>query len=156
MSLRYILIITKCLSELNIRNNNLLTSLLERVTKLIENDKKNPIKDHNNDNFIDTNSIAQILTNFVKLEFLDYEGYKTLEELFFEKSKLNPEIMNKETLFSIFYAHCVFYKKFFITYKKNASEKNKSNDNNEDSNRENDRLSKKKNSKNHKFYKGLQ
>jgi len=74
MSLRYVLIISKCLSELNIRNLNLLTGLNNRVSKIIEQDNVKRIKDRDDDNFIDSNSVAQILMNFVKLEFIDYEA----------------------------------------------------------------------------------
>jgi len=119
MSLRYVLIISKCLSELNIRNLNLLTGLNNRVSKIIEQDNVKRIKDRDDDNFIDSNSVAQILMNFVKLEFIDYESYNRLEDLFFAKCSSNPELLNKETIFTIFYAHCSFYKKLFTSFSNN-------------------------------------
>ena len=119
MSLRYVLIISKCLSELNIRNLNLLTGLNNRVSKIIEQDNVKRIKDRDDDNFIDSNSVAQILMNFVKLEFIDYEAQNRLEDLFFGKCSSNPELLNKETIFTIFYAHCSFYKKLFTSFSNN-------------------------------------
>jgi hypothetical protein len=119
--------------------------------KLIELDNKTAVKDRNDDNYIDPNSLAQILTNFVKLEFIDYEAYNTLEDLFFEKSLLNPEAMNKETLFTIFFAHCSFYKKLFFSYVKANKEEMEGL-----GSRDNENKARKKEVQNHKFYKGLQ
>ena len=155
MSLRYVLIISKCLSELNIRNLNLLTGLNNRFIKLIELEKKSKDKDRKSDDYIDCNSIAQILTNFVKLEYVDYESFKAFEDLFFEKCKANPNTIQKETIFSIFYAHCSFYKTLYLSYKKNAKD-NKPDDNRQFKNKKGSTdIDKKNEAKNHKFYKAL-
>ncbi len=124
MSIRTILVILKCIETLNIRNLNLLTGLNDRLVNIIEKDNNKVSVD--DDNFIEPHSIAHILNSLVKLEFIEYENYVNLEELFFKKSAKFPNSLNEEVLFSIIYAHFNFYTKLYVTSKrKNQTEDTK-------------------------------
>ena len=109
MSLRYIIIISKCLSELSIKNLNLLSGIQERLLYFLKNEKE---KDFDQENIINCDHLAQILNNFVKLDFIDYKNYLTLENLFFEKLS-RGELKNKESIFSILNAHFIYFKKMY-------------------------------------------
>jgi len=107
-SLRYILIISKCLAEMKIKNLNLLTGLQERLFQIIKLNVENP----NDENFLTADYLSQILSNFVKIEFFDFENFTQIENLFFELAE-KQGIKNKETIYSIISSHCVFVRKLY-------------------------------------------
>lgn len=118
-SLRYLLIISKCLAEMKIKNLNLLTGLQGRLYQIIQMNAENP----EDENYLTADYLSQILSNFVKIEFVDFENFNQLENLFFvlaDKQGIN----NKETIYSILSSHCVFIRKIYqeMNNKKEKSE----------------------------------
>jgi hypothetical protein len=114
LSLRYILIITKCLAEMNIRNLNLLTGIQERMKEIIKMNSEDqyntePISEFNR---LTPDAITQLLSNLVKLEFLEYEEFYAYETLFFNLAEKNG-LKNKESVFSILSTHCKFINRLF-------------------------------------------
>jgi hypothetical protein len=114
LSLRYILIITKCLAEMNIRNLNLLTGIQERMKEIIKMNSEDqyntqPISEFNK---LTPDAITQLLSNLVKLEFLEYEEFYAYETLFFNLAEKNG-LKNKESVFSILSTHCKFINRLF-------------------------------------------
>ena len=109
MSLRYLIIITKCLAELSIKNMNLLSGIQERLLYFLNNEKA---KNFDKENTLDCDNLAQIMNNFVKLDFIDYKNYLTFENLFMEKLA-KEGIRNKESIFSILNAHFIYFKKMY-------------------------------------------
>jgi hypothetical protein len=114
LSLRYILIITKCLAEMNIRNLNLLTGIQERMKEIIKlnsEDQYNtqPLSEFNR---LTPDAVTQLLSNLVKLEFLEYEEFYAYETLFFNLAEKNG-LKNKESVFSIISTHCKFINRLF-------------------------------------------
>jgi hypothetical protein len=110
LSLRYIIIITKCLSEMNIRNLNLLTGIEERWNELVILNKSYTTKNIEAQNVLTADIICQYLNNLVKLEFIEYENFVEYEELFLELASKNG-IENKESIFSMLSTHCKFINK---------------------------------------------
>jgi hypothetical protein len=110
LSLRYIIIITKCLAEMNIRNLNLLTGIEERWNELVILNKSYTTKNIEAQNLLTADNICQYLNNMVKLEFIEYENFVEYEELFLELASKNG-IQNKESIFSMLSTHCKFINK---------------------------------------------
>jgi hypothetical protein len=123
MSLRYIIIVTKCLAELSIKNLNLLSGINDRLMHFLEHENDVNFDKENN---VTCDDLAQILNSFVKLDFIDFKNYQTLENLFFEKLD-NGGLKNKESIFSILNAHMIYYRKMYNT----VNEKSKDNGKNE-------------------------
>ena len=121
MSLRYIVIISKCLAELSIKNINLLAGIQERLLYFLE--KEND-KNFDKENKISTDELAQILNNFVKLEFVDYKNSMTMERLFFEKLK-KEGLNNKKCVLSNLNAHFVYFKKMYYGVREQLNENDK-------------------------------
>jgi hypothetical protein len=71
--------------------------------------KKNKKKEIDELNKLDADAIAQLLSNFVKIEYIDYDGYKKFENLFFEYA-VQEGIKNKQTLLTMFVSHFKFLK----------------------------------------------
>lgn len=94
---------------MNIRNLNLLTGIQERINQLIENKTEKET--------IDSDSVAQIMANFVKLGYIDYENFQKLENFFMIKAEKNG-IKNKETIYSILVSHSQFMNKIYNEVKK--------------------------------------
>jgi hypothetical protein len=78
------------------------------------------------ENNVTCDDLAQILNSFVKLDFIDFKNYLTLENLFFEKLD-NGGLKNKESIFSILNAHMIYFRKMYNT----VNEKSKDNGKNE-------------------------
>jgi hypothetical protein len=123
MSLRYIIIVTKCLAELSIKNLNLLSGINDRLIHFLEHEND---KNFDKENKVTCDDLAQILNSFVKLDFIDFKNYQTLENLFFEKLA-NGGLKNKESIFSILNAHMVYFRRMYNT----VNEKSKDNEKNE-------------------------
>lgn len=104
LSIRYILIISKCLAELNIKNLNLLTGITDRLNFLIKDFESNPDDPMTK---IDADSFAQILSNLIKLKFIEFDDFKNYEKAFFEYAQKDG-INNKETIFAIISAHASY------------------------------------------------
>lgn len=123
MSARYIVIISKCLAELSIKNMNLLTGLQERLLYFLQKD--NEAKPLDEDEKITCDELAQVINNFVKLKFIDNKNYLTLERLFFQKMS-REQLNNKHSLFTILSAHFIYFKTSYteITKQKNYSKEN--------------------------------
>jgi hypothetical protein len=121
MTLRYILIVTKCLAEMKIRNLNLLTGIQDRLEAILKLNNSYTTKQDDSNN-LSPDSICQILSNFVKLEFIEFEDFLKYENLFFELCEKNG-IKNKESIYSIMSTHCIFINKLFVEMSQNKKQK---------------------------------
>ena len=88
---------------------NLLSGIQERLLYFLNNEKA---KNFDKENTLDCDNLAQIMNNFVKLDFIDYKNYLTFENLFMEKLA-KEGIRNKESIFSILNAHFIYFKKMY-------------------------------------------
>ena len=123
MSLRYLIIVTKCLTELSIKNLNLLAGINDRLIYFLEHENDQNFDKENN---VTCDDLSQILNSFVKLDFIDYKNYLTLENLFFEK--LTKEgLKNKESIFSILNAHMIYFRKMYNSVNEKSKENEKNN-----------------------------
>lgn len=120
MTLRYILIVTKCLAEMKIRNLNLLTGIQERLNAILKLNESYSTK-VDDSNSLSPDSLCQVLSNLVKLEFIEFEDFLKYENLFFELADRNG-IKNKESIYSILSTHCIFINKLFGELSQNKKE----------------------------------
>jgi hypothetical protein len=117
-NLRYMIIVTKCLAELNIRNINLLSQIEERLNKIIDINDQTEKPDELLK--LSADSIAQILSNFVKLSFIDIKTFYRLENKFLDLTK-KEGISSKETLLSILMTHSLFHKNILLDLPKETN-----------------------------------
>jgi hypothetical protein len=114
-SSRSIILLTKSLADLNLKNMHILTRIKNRLIDFIKHKKK----DLKNEEFTCEN-LASLLNNLVKLRYFeeDIKEFCKFEEDFFEIL----EDHNNEAILMMFITHC----NFFIGLKRNAIIDNRS------------------------------
>jgi hypothetical protein len=111
------MLIVRGLADLNIKNVKLLTKIRYRLEELIEETNKNRVEEPT-DELINPDTLVQILSYFIKLEFLQLTDYLQLQNLFFVYAQ-KYGIKNKETIFTMIAAHSKIMQQMIVETRQN-------------------------------------